>query len=285
MAFEWFRSWHGAPTDSKFLLIAKRAQVAPGMVSAVYWALLDYASQNEPRGSVEGFDTETYAEWAGWEERDVIAIIAALTNKGAIVDGRIVAWEKRQPKREDPTSAERQARHRDAKRNAEVTRDNDDTDEVTQSNAASRSVTQKNARLDKTRLDETRLEDRQEEKRPQEEANAMAAAVEAWHAGGLTVTKAIADDLRELIGYWDAKGYPWYVADAITEATRQGKLTLAYVQGILRGCERENRAPSNKARRNGTDPSPFPSPVVDGKIKMDFGELGGIQEIEALRNG
>lgn len=65
MAFEWFRSWHGAPTDSKFLLIAKRAQVAPGMVSAVYWALLDYASQNEPRGSVEGFDTETYAEWAG----------------------------------------------------------------------------------------------------------------------------------------------------------------------------------------------------------------------------
>lgn len=115
--------------------------------------------------------------------------------------------------------------------------------------------------------------------------NAMAAAVEAWHAGGLTVTKAIADDLRELIGYWDAKGYSWYVADAITEATRQGKLTLAYVQGILRGCERENRAPSNKARKNGSDPSPFPSPVVDGKIKMDFGELGGIQEIEALRNG
>ena len=115
--------------------------------------------------------------------------------------------------------------------------------------------------------------------------NAMAAAVEAWHAGGLTVTKAIADDLRELTGYWEAKGHPWYVADAITEATRQGKLTLAYVQGILRGCERENRAPSNKARKNGSDPSPFPSPVVDGKIKMDFGELGGIQEIEALRNG
>jgi len=121
MAFEWFRSWHGAPTDSKFLLIAKRAQVAPGMVSAVYWALLDYASQNEPRGSADGFDTETYAEWAGWEERDVIAIIAALTSKGAIVDGRIVAWEKRQPKKEDPGAAERMRKMRDAQRNASVT--------------------------------------------------------------------------------------------------------------------------------------------------------------------
>jgi len=114
--------------------------------------------------------------------------------------------------------------------------------------------------------------------------NAMAAAVEAWHAGGLTINKAIADNLREMIGYWEAKGYPWYVADAITEATRQGKLTLAYVQGILRGCEREGRAPSNKARRNGTDPSPFPSPVVDGKLRMVF-EDGTIEEVEAMTNG
>ena len=114
--------------------------------------------------------------------------------------------------------------------------------------------------------------------------NAMAAAVEAWHAGGLTVNKAIADDLRELIGYWEAKGYPWYVADAITEATRQGKLTLENVQGILRGCEREGRAPSNKARKNGSDPSPFPSPVVGGKLRMVY-EDGTIEEVEAMTNG
>lgn len=91
MAFEWFRSWHGAPTDSKYRVVAKRAGVAPGMVSAVYWALLDYASQNEPRGSVEGFDTETYAEWAGWEEGDIQAIIEAFTIKQTIIDGQIVA--------------------------------------------------------------------------------------------------------------------------------------------------------------------------------------------------
>ena len=153
MAFEWFRSWHGAPTDSKFLLIAKRAQVAPGMVSAVYWALLDYASQNEPRGSADGFDTETYAEWAGWEERDVIAIIAALTSKGAIVDGRIVAWEKRQPKKEDPGAAERMRKMRDAQRNASVTQTEIVTEpSVTPSYDVLHDVTPSYSRSDKTRL-------------------------------------------------------------------------------------------------------------------------------------
>ena len=106
----------------------------------------------------------------------------------------------------------------------------------------------------------------------------MAAAVEAWHAGGLTVNKAIADNLREMIGYWEAKGHPWYVADAITEATRQGKLTLAYVQGILRGCEREGRAPSNKARRNGTDPAKKKSAPVTHIVNYLTGEPEAVNQ-------
>ena len=287
MAFEWFRSWHGAPTDNKWLVIAHRSHaegVTPGMVSALAWALLDYASQHTDRGSVEGFDVETYVVFTGWHEDQIEAILKAMRGKGIITeDNRLAAWEKRQPKREDPTAAERQARHRDAQRNASVTRDNNVTDEVTQSNAVSRGVTQKNARLDKTRSDETRLDDRQEEKRPLPEQN-FAAAVAAWEAGGGMLSKTIADDIGEAVDHWAAKGYGHYVADAIEEATRQGKLTWSYVMGILRGCEREQRAPSNKARRNGTDPSPFPSPVVDGKIKM-IGEDGTIEEVEAMTNG
>ena len=31
----WFRSWHGAPTDNKWLVIARRANVSAGVVSAV----------------------------------------------------------------------------------------------------------------------------------------------------------------------------------------------------------------------------------------------------------
>lgn len=81
------------------------------------------------------------------------------------------------------------------------------------------------------------------------------AAVAAWEAGGLMLSKTIADDIGEAVDHWAAKGYGHYVADAIEEATRQGKLTWAYVMGILRGCEREQRAPSNKPSRNGTDPA------------------------------
>ena len=145
---DWFRSWHGAPTDNKWLLIAKRAGVTPMMVSAVFWALLDYASQQEERGSVAGFDAETYAMWAGCDETDVIAIVNAMRAKGVITDGEtLAAWEKRQPRREDDSS-ERVRRHRDKQRQS-VTDDN-----VTQCNDT---VTQCNA-PDKSRLDQIRLE-------------------------------------------------------------------------------------------------------------------------------
>lgn len=127
MSIDWFRSWHGAPTDNKWLVIAKRAGVPAGMVSAVVWALFDYASQNEDRGSVDGFDVETYATFSGFEDADVQAIIAALAEKNVIQDGYLAAWEKRQPKRED-NSTERVRQHR---------------------NAVKRNVTQGNAREDK----------------------------------------------------------------------------------------------------------------------------------------
>ena len=145
---DWFRSWHGAPTDNKWLLIAKRAGVTPMMVSAVFWALLDYASQQEERGSVAGFDAETYAMWAGCDETEVIAIVNAMRAKGVITDGEtLAAWEKRQPRREDDSS-ERVRRHRDKQRQS-VTDDN-----VTQCNDT---VTQCNA-PDKIRSDQIRLE-------------------------------------------------------------------------------------------------------------------------------
>ena len=154
MAMDWFRSWHNAPTDPKWLLIARKANVAPGMVSAVFWALLDHASQEKERGSIDGFDIETYAGWAGWDEKDIRAVITAMHNKGIITDdNRLSSWEKRQVKREDPTSGDRVRKHRDAQRNADVTRDSDVTDDVTQSNAVKRNVTQSSDRLDNTRKD------------------------------------------------------------------------------------------------------------------------------------
>lgn len=112
---DWFRSWHGAPTDPKWRLIARRAAVRPGEVWSVVSFLWDRASQAADRGSVAGFDCELIAEVFGYEPDEVERIIAALTDKGVLADGRIAAWEKYQPKREDG-AAERAKAWREQKR-------------------------------------------------------------------------------------------------------------------------------------------------------------------------
>lgn len=108
----WFRSWHGAPTDNKWLVIAKRANVKPIHVSGTWWALLDHASQHPERGTVEDFDVETFALFSGMEESHVSRIVTALCEKGLIVDGKVAQWGKRQPKREDETAAARKRAER-----------------------------------------------------------------------------------------------------------------------------------------------------------------------------
>lgn len=98
---DWFRSWHGAPTDPKWLGIARRANVAPGIAVAVGWALMDRASQASERGCIEGYDADGLACFFGCEPEQVDAIVSAMTDKGMIAEGRLTNWEKRQPKRED----------------------------------------------------------------------------------------------------------------------------------------------------------------------------------------
>jgi hypothetical protein len=113
---DWFRSWHGAPTDPKWLLIAKRSETQAGVVSAIVWALFDFASQNsDDRGSVESFDTETYAAFSGFDEVTVKRVIECLKDKNIIVDGYLAAWERRQTKRDD-NSTPRVQKHRNAKK-------------------------------------------------------------------------------------------------------------------------------------------------------------------------
>lgn len=101
MKEHWWRSWHGAPTDPKWLAIARRAGVAPGIVSAVAWALFDYASQNVTRGNACNFDVEAYSAFSGFDLLDIQKVVNAMGDYGLIQDGHLTAWERRQPKRED----------------------------------------------------------------------------------------------------------------------------------------------------------------------------------------
>lgn len=120
---DWFRSWHGAPTDNKWRVISKKAGVSAGIVSAVVWALLDHASQNEDRGSIEGFDYETYSEFSGFDVTECHAVTKALCDKGVIHNQKFISWDKRQIKREDKTATERKRNQRLRDKSREVTKD------------------------------------------------------------------------------------------------------------------------------------------------------------------
>lgn len=96
----WLRLYHETITDSKWPAIARRAQTNQGTVVSVWIALLIYASQHEDRGSVEGFCAADYDVQFGYEDGTVERVCDAMEDRGVIRDGRIAAWEKRQPRRE-----------------------------------------------------------------------------------------------------------------------------------------------------------------------------------------
>jgi hypothetical protein len=113
----WWRSWHGAPTDTKWPVVAAEVGCKAAEVAALVWALLDHASQAEPRGSIAGFNLRVYAFSSGTPAETATRIIDELraADIGVLAGDAFTNWAKRQPRREDD-SAERVRKHRDAKR-------------------------------------------------------------------------------------------------------------------------------------------------------------------------
>ena len=144
---DWFRWYHGACSDAKWPIIARKAKVSVGVVVSVWAALLEYASQDDERGSVVGFDGETYDALYGYEDGTCDAVLAAMIDKGLICDGCICAWRKRQPEREreDTTNAERQRRYRERKRQEKEAEIVADEDEIVTRNVTCNAVTPHNA--------------------------------------------------------------------------------------------------------------------------------------------
>lgn len=111
---DWFRWHHGSVTDPKFGLVAKKAGARVGDVIAVWAYLLESASANEDRGTVGEIDDEAVEFLLGLDEGMAFRILDAMTQRGLLeAGGRVAAWEKRQPKREDDTAAERKRRQRE----------------------------------------------------------------------------------------------------------------------------------------------------------------------------
>lgn len=119
MTEHWYRTFHGTPNDPKFRVIASRAshtmshQVTTATVLALWWVVLDCASQSAPRGNIDNLNNEDTAVTLQVDEAVIVAIRQAM--QGKTLDGnRVISWDKRQPKREreDTTAAERKAAQR-----------------------------------------------------------------------------------------------------------------------------------------------------------------------------
>jgi len=207
MTNQWFRSWHGAPTDPKWLGIARKAGVAPGIVSALVWALLDRASQATERGSIAGYDADGLGCFMGCDAEQVEAVIALMHEKGVLNDNAFTGWEKHQPKRED-NSADRVKEYRERRK--------------TQSNA---DVTQCNAEKRTETLDTDT--DTDTEKGRQEKAGVASSDLES--------------KLREAAG-WQNEPHPGlFVIGCIESLITKGASLEADVLPVVRG-----RAPNAK---------------------------------------
>lgn len=163
---EWFRWYHGACSDAKWPLIARKAHTTVGVVVSVWVALLEYASQDDERGSVEGFDCETFDALYGYSDGTCEAVLSAMLEKGLIEDGCICSWSRRQPQREreESTNAERQRRYRERRRlerdGEGVTEEDGNVTGVTR-NVTRNAVTPRNASV--TPPEQNREEQRREE--------------------------------------------------------------------------------------------------------------------------
>lgn len=107
----WYKVHHGMPSDAVWAVVAKRSGVPRHAVVAVWCALLDHASQNDPRGSIARLDAELIAVSLDLETEQVSAIVSALRERGKIDGETLANWEKRQK----ATSTERVRRYRERK--------------------------------------------------------------------------------------------------------------------------------------------------------------------------
>ena len=97
---DWFRWHHGSVTDPKFQLVAKKSGSTLPDVLAVWTYLLEKASAAEFRGCFGETDCESVDCLFGFDDGKTESIMLQMVERKLIADEFIVAWEKRQVKRE-----------------------------------------------------------------------------------------------------------------------------------------------------------------------------------------
>lgn len=108
----WFCWYHGWSDDPRFRLVGGQTDLCVASVLGVWLKIIEHASMAEERGTVIGLDLSLLAFCSEIDEHATEALVGQFRNVGLIEDDRIAGWDKYQLKRNDPTNAQRQMRHR-----------------------------------------------------------------------------------------------------------------------------------------------------------------------------
>lgn len=134
----WVRLWEDMPTDPKWRVIAKKADVTISEVIAVFTFMLVKAADPKHRGRIENWCDEDVAEALNMDANAIERIRTHMNGK-VLQGSKLTGWEARQPMREDG-SADRARKWREKQKQevAETERNR------TQPNAIERPDTDKN---------------------------------------------------------------------------------------------------------------------------------------------
>lgn len=134
--YTWLRLYHGTFNDPKWPLVARLSKQTVGVVVSIWTPLLEYASMNEDRGSVDKFCPEEIDVLYGYADGTTASVFQVMKERGIITpDNRIAAWDDRQPmetadnSRRARTSTERVRKYRERK-TAKSANETDETDET-----------------------------------------------------------------------------------------------------------------------------------------------------------
>ena len=159
---DWFRWHHGSVSDQKFILIARKSGASVAEVIAVWACLLEAASASEQRGNFGAVDYESMDCALGLDDGRTQAIHEAMVSRGLVSpDAEVNAWDKRQPKREDDSAAERKRKQREREAAEKAAAEANQALGQPVTSTESRSVTHESR-------DVTQCHDRGEERREEE---------------------------------------------------------------------------------------------------------------------
>lgn len=95
--YTWLRLYHGTFNDPKWPLVARLSKQTVGVVVSIWTPLLECASMNEDRGSVDKFCPEEIDVLYGYADGTTASVFQVMKERGIITpDNRIAAWDKRQ---------------------------------------------------------------------------------------------------------------------------------------------------------------------------------------------